>query len=93
MFSAQLKETAPDTRSESGFILLNPALVASPDHPVITADAKHGNHRFLAPLRDESSGALARMPHDCVLYGAPSPYRDPVLPLSTGIAWRKTNRA
>ena len=24
MFSAQLKETAPDTRSESGFILLNP---------------------------------------------------------------------
>jgi hypothetical protein len=28
MLLAQLKETALDTRSESGFILLNPTLVA-----------------------------------------------------------------
>ena len=41
---------------------------------LIIADAKYGNHRFLAPLRDEPCGALARMRRDRVLYGAPGPY-------------------
>ena len=41
---------------------------------LIIADAKYGKHRFLAPLRDESCGALARMRRDRVLYGAPGAY-------------------
>jgi len=42
---------------------------------LIIADAKYGNHRFLAPLRDEPCGALVRMRRDRVLYGAPGAYR------------------
>ncbi|MFQ6101993.1 MAG: transposase [Anaerolineae bacterium] len=38
------------------------------------ADAKYGNHRFLAPLRDEPCGALVRLRRDRVLYGAPGAY-------------------
>ena len=41
---------------------------------LIIADAKYGNHRFLAPLRDEPCGALVRMRRDRVLYGAPGVY-------------------
>ena len=41
---------------------------------LIVADAKYGNHRFLAPLKDEPCGALARMRRDRVLYGAPGSY-------------------
>ena len=41
---------------------------------LIIADAKYGNHRFLAPLRDESCGVLARMRRDRVLYGTPGAY-------------------
>jgi len=42
---------------------------------LIIADAKYGNHRFLAPLRDEPCGALVRMRRDRVLYGTPPAYR------------------
>jgi hypothetical protein len=42
---------------------------------LIIADAKYGNHRFLAPLRDEPCGTLVRMRRDRVLYAAPGPYR------------------
>lgn len=42
---------------------------------LIIADAKYGNHRFLAPLKDEPCGALVRMRRDRVLYGAPGAYR------------------
>jgi len=41
---------------------------------LIIADAKYGNHRFLAPLRDEPCGALVRMRRDRVLYGTPGVY-------------------
>ena len=41
---------------------------------LIIADAKYGNHRFLAPLKDEPCGALVRMRRDRVLYGAPGAY-------------------
>jgi len=41
---------------------------------LIIADAKYGNHRFLAPLRDEVCGALVRMRRDRVLYGEPGLY-------------------
>jgi hypothetical protein len=41
---------------------------------LIIADAKYGNHRFLAPLRDEPCGTLVRMRRDRVLYGAPGTY-------------------
>jgi len=41
---------------------------------LIIADAKYGNHRFLAPLRDEPCGALVRMRRDRALYGAPGAY-------------------
>jgi len=41
---------------------------------LIIADAKYGNHRFLAPLRDELCSALVRMRRDRVLYGAPGAY-------------------
>ena len=41
---------------------------------LIIADAKYGNHHFLAPLRDEPCGALVRMRRDRVLYGAPGVY-------------------
>lgn len=38
---------------------------------LIIADARYGNHRFLAPLRDEPCGVLVRLRRDRVLYGAP----------------------
>jgi hypothetical protein len=41
---------------------------------IIAADGKYGNHRFLAPLRDEPCGALVRLRRDRVLYGKPGPY-------------------
>jgi len=41
---------------------------------LIIADAKYGNHRFLAPLKDEPCGVLVRMRRDRVLYGAPGAY-------------------
>ncbi|MBC7252306.1 MAG: transposase [Anaerolineae bacterium] len=41
---------------------------------LIIADAKYGNHRFLAPLRDEPCGVLVRLRGDRVLYGAPGAY-------------------
>lgn len=41
---------------------------------LITADAKYGNHRFLAPLKGEPCGVLVRMRRDRVLYGAPGSY-------------------
>jgi hypothetical protein len=42
---------------------------------LMIADAKYGNHHFLAPLKDELCGTLARMRRDRVLYGAPGPYK------------------
>ena len=42
---------------------------------IIAADAKYGNHCFLAPLKDEPCGKLVRMRRDRVLYGEPGPYR------------------
>jgi hypothetical protein len=49
---------------------------AMPAHlHLIIADAKYGNHRFLAPLREEPCGALVRLRRDRVLYGAPGAYR------------------
>jgi hypothetical protein len=44
------------------------------DVEVGIADAKYGNHRFLAPLKDEPCGVLVRMRRDRVLYGAPDAY-------------------
>jgi hypothetical protein len=41
---------------------------------LIVADAKYGNHRFLAPLKDEPCGKLVRLRRDRVLYGSPGPY-------------------
>ena len=41
---------------------------------LIVADAKYGNHCFMAPLRDEVCGALVRMRRDRVLHGEPGPY-------------------
>lgn len=41
---------------------------------LIIADAKYGNHHFLAPLRGEPCGALVRMRCDRVLYGTPGAY-------------------
>jgi hypothetical protein len=41
---------------------------------IIAADGKYGNHRFLAPLKDQPCGALARLRRDRVLYGKPGPY-------------------
>lgn len=42
---------------------------------LIIADAKYGNHHFLAALKDEPCGVLLRLRRDRVLYGAPSAYR------------------
>lgn len=42
---------------------------------LVIADAKYGNHHFLAPLKDEPCGVLVRMRRDRVLHGAPGPYR------------------
>ena len=41
---------------------------------IIAADGKYGNHRFLAPLKDEPCAALVRLRRDRVLYGVPGPY-------------------
>jgi len=41
---------------------------------LIVADAKYGNHCFMAPLRDEVCGAVVRMRRDRVLYGEPGPF-------------------
>jgi hypothetical protein len=41
---------------------------------LVVADAKYGNHRFLAPLKDEACGKLVRLRRDRVLYGKPGPY-------------------
>ena len=41
---------------------------------LIVADARYGNHRFLAPLRDQECGILVRMRRDRVLHGEPGPY-------------------
>jgi hypothetical protein len=41
---------------------------------LITADGKYGNHRFLAPLKDEPCGILVRLRCDRVLYRAPGVY-------------------
>jgi len=44
------------------------------DLHLIVADAKYGNHRFLAPLKNEPCGTLVRVRRDRVLYGTPGPY-------------------
>lgn len=44
------------------------------DFSVVVADGKYGNHRFLAPLRNQSSGVLVRLRRDRVLYRCPPPY-------------------
>jgi len=42
---------------------------------VVAADGSYGNHRFLAPLRDEACALVVRLRRDRVLYRAPGPYQ------------------